>query len=679
MNKFILTAAKQWKILLLFNLLLLASTVYILLFAERTWTAKAKLILPKPTSALNADLGTLGTIEGGDGAVFSQQLNSLKILASIITSKDVVRDVWQQDQEKDLYPRLEQYRNLFSVSPENESTIIDISVDGSSPEVAKERSKMLLVTFQKRLQQLRTAGALEQSSFFSEEIAVSRSNLEKAEAALNDYKSSANLVDNDIQAQEILSGIKALNTEKSQAIAQGKANQARARELSARLNMTPEAGLRSLRLGENPEYLALQQSLSNIESRLAIARAQFFEDSPQIQNLLGEKAKLTSKLAGYGDQDLSSQPGFNGSSSQNSSGLIQEMILADSAAKESQQQVKQLGLEVEQMNQELQQLPGKQKKLIELRRRFNTAEGVHNGLMAQAQGSKLNGLSSYPNAQILDEPDVDLKPTKPKKSLVLLGYLLASSLGSVAIILLFDQGQTLLDIRDIEEIDLPILANIPVLKNPQQDIRLDESVVIELQRLALAVSMMELKKDRLMVTSTTGKEGKTTVVLGLAYALADLGFRVLMVDGDHRHANLSHSLGYFEQQESALVTVQPAAIAERIDLLPAISQPKNIAEFFARGAFEQELNIIQQEKSYDYVLVDSPPISLTSEAAMMSRIIQNILYVVRPGLTDSEQFFHSVKQVDTHDGNIAGLIINGVNNKKPYLTYKSKVYLPESV
>ena len=87
MNKLILTAAKHWKLLSLYNFLLLATTIGILVFAKKTWTAESKLILPKPTTALNADLGTLGNISGGQGAVFSQQLNSLKILASIITSK----------------------------------------------------------------------------------------------------------------------------------------------------------------------------------------------------------------------------------------------------------------------------------------------------------------------------------------------------------------------------------------------------------------------------------------------------------------------------------------------------------------------------------------------------------------------------------------------------------------
>ncbi|MEM6614645.1 MAG: hypothetical protein AAF652_20860, partial [Cyanobacteria bacterium P01_C01_bin.72] len=344
MNKFIFTAARHWKLLGLFNLLLLAVTCSIMIQAKKTWTAEAKLILPKPTTDLNADLGTLGNISSGQGAVFSQQLNSLKILASIITSKDSLRQVWQQDAEKDLYPRLESYQNLFSVLPQNESTIIEIAIEGSSPELAQQRTEALLDTFQKRLQKLRAEEASQRAEFLSTELAIAQENLESAEIELNNYKTAVNLIDNDLQAQEILAAIKILSTEKSQAIARSKASQEKVKELSARLQMTPEAGIESLRLGENPEYLAVKQSISEVEARLARARSQFFEDSPQVQNLLSERDKLVGQLSNFGVVEL----GQNASSS-NSANLVQEMILADSAAQESQQQVEQLEIEIDEL------------------------------------------------------------------------------------------------------------------------------------------------------------------------------------------------------------------------------------------------------------------------------------------------------------------------------------------
>ncbi|MEO1467273.1 MAG: CpsD/CapB family tyrosine-protein kinase, partial [Cyanobacteria bacterium J06633_1] len=234
------------------------------------------------------------------------------------------------------------------------------------------------------------------------------------------------------------------------------------------------------------------------------------------------------------------------------------------------------------------------------------------------------------------------------------------------------------DNKDIEEVDLTTLATIPELEDPQRDLRFNERVVIEFQRLALGVSMMELERNRLLVTSTTAGEGKTTVVLGLAHALADLGFQVLMVDGDYRQAGLSRTLGFSPRQESPLTTIKPTQIADRIDLLPIVSPPRNIAEFVARGSFENELNIIQQQ-GYDYVLIDSPPVSLTSEAAMMAKIIDHLLYVVRPGITEKNEFFQSLEQVDMSQDKVLGIVVNGVVSTKTYLSYQKRAYLPESI
>lgn len=680
MNRYLIIAAKNWLLLATFNLLLLLVTLYIFFSAQRIWTAKARLILPKSTSTLNANLGTLGNISSGEGAVFSQQLNSLKILASIITSRDGLREVWKQDSEKELYPRLASYEKLFTVSPHSESTIIEIEAEGSSPEIARQRTQNLISTFQERLKQLRTEEASQRVKFLGEELKKARQDLQETEIALNDYKSSVNLVSTDLQTKETLLAIKILSTEKSQVTAQVKARETKVKELSARLNMNPEQSLQSLRLGENSEYLSLQQELSRIETSLTKARTKFFDNSPQIQHLLGERENLLNRLQKFGAQSLVIQTNPNKTVSSDSSNLIQELILADSEAKEFRQKANQLQQEIEQLKQELKLLPGKQRRSLELQRKYETAKGVHNGLMAQIQEGKLNGFSAYPNVQILDAPDVDPKPTKPRKKLIALGSLLTFIFSNATILLFSDKRQSLLSIKEIQNADFSILASIPELKNPEIDIRQDEKVMVEFQRLASTVSLMKFERNRLMIASTSEGEGKTTILLGLAHALVDLGFKVLMLDGDYRRASLSQRLGCSQLTELPLVSSKPISLEEKLDLFPTTPQTKNIAAFIARGTFCQQLEEIENEGQYDYVLIDSPPIGLTSEAAMMAKVVSNLLFVVRPGLTNANDFEHSLEQVSNHQGKIVGLVVNGINDQaKSYLRYQRKIYLSESL
>ena len=676
MNKLVISVAKNWKLLLGFNGLLLALVTFILVSTPKTWTAKAELILPKSTSDLNADLGTLGNISNGEGVVFSQQLNSLKILASIMTSNDAMRYVWEQDPEKELYPRLETYKGLFQISPQSESTVIEIEVDGSSPEIAQERAVNLINNFQQRLNQLRADDAGGRSQFLQKELDKAKEDLKLAQTRLKNYQESSNLVSSDNQTQDILATIKSLSTERAQVTAEARASEARVRELSSRLNLAPGSALQSLRLGENQQYQSLQKELAQIEADLSQARSQFLDNSPQVQTLLDARKRIRLRLEEYGDIQTTTSQAI-GSDSAN---LVQELILAESAAKAFNQRAEQLRQEVDKLNDQLQLLPAKQEQLVELERQYHIAEGVYNGLVAQVQQSKVSAFSTYPNIQILDYPNVDSKPTKPNKKLIALGAILASGFGSTALGLFLSERDPLLGTKDIQLADLPILANIPKVRGPEMEIHLDAETITEFQRLASSVSLMTLKHNRLMISSTTAGEGKTTVLLGLATALSTLGFRVLMVDGDFRKGELSKRLGYMRQTEADLFPLKPMKINPGLDLLPTTPQQDDnqIMGYVAQGAFEQNLDSIQSTRDYDYILVDSAPVDLTSETAMMAKVISNVLYVVKPGLTNKNEFNASVEQLVNHRSTINGLVLNGTRREKDkYIYPKNRIYLPQ--
>ena len=678
MNRLVTSVAKNWKLLLGFNSILLAIVTFILLSTPKTWTAKAELILPKSTSDLNADLGTLGNISNGEGAVFSQQLNSLKILSSIMTSNDAMRVVWEQDPEKEDFPRLATYKGLFKVTPQSESTVIDIEVDGSSPEMAQERAVNFINNFQQRLNQLRADDAGGRSQFLQKELDQARNNLKIAQTRLKDYKESAGLVSSDNQTQDILTTIKSLSTERAQVAAEAKASEARMRELSARLNLAPDKALKSLRLGENQQYQSLQQELAQVEADLSQARNQFLDNSPQVQTLLDSRARIRRRLQEYGDIQRTTDQAIGS----DSASLVQELILAESSAKAFNKRAEQLQQEVDKLNSQLQLLPSKQGQLIELERQFNIAEGIYNGLVAQIEQSKVSAFSTYPNIQVLDYPDVDPKPTKPKKKLILLGTLIASGFGSTALSLFLSDRNPVLGTQDIQLADLPILATIPKVQGPEMEIHLDSDTITEFQRLASAVSLMPLKHNRLMITSTIAGEGKTTVLLGLATALTTLGFRVLMVDGDFRKAELSKRLGYIQQSAADLFPLKPFSIHPGLDLLPTTPQANDnqVVGYVAQGIFEQNLDSIQSTRDYDYILVDSAPVDLTSETAMMARIISNVLYVVKPGLTNKNQFNSSMDQLVNHRSRITGLVLNGTKREKDKYLYpknNNNIYLPQ--
>ena len=175
-----------------------------------------------------------------------------------------------------------------------------------------------------------------------------------------------------------------------------------------------------------------------------------------------------------------------------------------------------------------------------------------------------------------------------------------------------------------------------------------------------------MENRRLLVTSAIPGEGKTTITLGLAKALADLGFRVLMIDGDFHKGELTNSLPYLALEK---VPGKPIQVTSNLYLQTKNTWPEenNTAALVKQGKFEEHLESIEIADDYDYVIVDSAPVSLTSETALMATTISNVLYVVRPNISERNSVYASLEQLRQHNAKILGLVINGVeSNSRPY-------------
>ncbi|MGB3760834.1 MAG: AAA family ATPase, partial [Rivularia sp. (in: cyanobacteria)] len=172
-----------------------------------------------------------------------------------------------------------------------------------------------------------------------------------------------------------------------------------------------------------------------------------------------------------------------------------------------------------------------------------------------------------------------------------------------------------------------------------------------------ALSLQPLNNRRLLITSAMSGEGKTTVTLGLAKALVDLGFRVLVVDGDFIQAKLTQNLA-FTQELKIKNAVIPIEV--NLDLLPAIPRSSNIVKMVSQGQFRQILVDAESHHKYDYVLVDTAPVSATTATALMTAQIPNVLFVVKPGMSFSNLVRNSLQQLMEHQAQVLGLVVNGM-------------------
>ncbi|MUG96102.1 P-loop NTPase [Scytonema sp. UIC 10036] len=669
MNKLFTISTKHWKSLIAFNFLVVLGTAAAVSTAKPVWTSRTQLILPKTTSNLDANLGTLGSLRNGDPG-FSSEVNPLNVQSSILTSDTLLEKVLAADPEKSKFNTISRYKQLFKVTPQEQSTIMLLTVSGSSPKLAKERAIAITEAYQTRLNELRQANSRTRQKFSQVELEQAKLRLAQAQSKLTIFKQSTGLINNEDQAKSIVNTISTLTTVRAQVLATAEASENRAKALSTRLSLTPDEAVRSLSLGENKEYQFVRQQLSEVEASLRQKQAIFTDIHPEVKTLLAQRESLQRRLQERIRQTAASTKVDTtvATDAQGRAALIQQQILAESEATAQRRQAEKLNNQITELQTTLKSLPVNQAKLVELQRQVDVAEGVYKGLIAQIQQSNIDAFDAYPNVQVLDAPQVDPKPVSPKFFLMAVNALLASVIGSIALVLFLESRNPLLSLKDLQNQKFAIVQSIPRVKHSTPKIEITYETEVEFQRLASAISLQPLNNRRLLVTSATQGEGKTTVATGLAYALVDLGFRVLLVDGDFRRATLSRNLGYTEDSttESLQISIQP-----NLDLLPTLPKQGKVVETIKRGRFEQALAACEAKGNYDYVIVDSAPVSLTSETAVMATIISNVLFVVRPDSSYKNSVNESFAQLSQHNVEILGLVVNAVESKKKPYSYHS--------
>ena len=679
MNRIASILTRHWKFLLAFNLFVISLALLKIKFSPQVWSASAQLIMPETKGNLNANLGTLGSLNTGE-TNFSSKVNPLIAQQSILTSNVVMQKLLFSDPEKAEFPLLKYYKNLFEVEIAEQSTTLGLTVTGSSPDLALERAEQWIETYQQRLNQLRQEDSEARVQFSQKELEQAKEKFEQVQAKLSQFEQASGIVDSQEQTKGIIQLINQLSAAKHEAQVQAQANEIKTMALSARLGLTPSQAIQSVSLSENQDYQSLKEKLTEVEIELSQLTTTRTNADPQVRELRLQQNDLRDRLQRHVRQ-VAGKTAIDTTIANNAgrTDLIQELILAESEAQVQKQEAAKLEAKIQQLQAELSKIPASRTSLQKLQKEKDVAEGVYQALIAKLQQVKIDAFNTYAHIQVLEPPLTDPQPVEPNIMLIQLNAILAALIGSAALVIFREQRDPLLNVKDLQSYGLPVIGHIHDFSYLGRSVQQNEfwfnlmsqshpRIELDFQRLASAVSLQPLKNKRLLVTSSIPGEGKTTVTIGLAKALADLGFRVLMVDGDFHKAELTNSLPYLALEE---VPGKPIQINSNLYLQTKNNWPEqsntNTAALVKQGKFEQHLEIMELDDDYDYIIVDSAPVSLTSETALMAHAISNVLYVVRPNVSERNSVYGSLEQLNRHNANILGLVINGVeSNSRPY-------------
>ena len=172
----------------------------------------------------------------------------------------------------------------------------------------------------------------------------------------------------------------------------------------------------------------------------------------------------------------------------------------------------------------------------------------------------------------------------------------------------------------------------------------------------------------ILITSSGPTDGKTTTTINLAVAMANSGKRVVVVDADFRKATLASYLRINRStpgitsvitKEKRLQEVIVRKPELKIDILPVGVLPPNPAELCGSAAIVTVLQLLSE--IYDYVFVDTPPASVVTDAAILSRVVDGVILIARSDVTSKQALNLSKKSLEDVNANILGVVLNGVD------------------
>ncbi len=174
------------------------------------------------------------------------------------------------------------------------------------------------------------------------------------------------------------------------------------------------------------------------------------------------------------------------------------------------------------------------------------------------------------------------------------------------------------------------------------------------------------ENNTFVISSPLSGDGKSTTAANIAITIAQTKARVLLIDCDLRRPN-QHKMFNIKNEKglSSVLTGEKFStcvsrgLYENLDILPSGPMPPNPSELLGSNNMNRFLEEIK--KSYDFVILDTSPINVVTDALLLSKSSAGIMLVVRQGVSTYDEIERTIESINFVEGNILGVVINSVD------------------
>jgi capsular exopolysaccharide synthesis family protein len=600
-------------------------------------------------------LRTVSTLKLWDTAEFDPRKGDAGIkakLKAMLGSSDKPED-WTEQSLADA--TVKPLMTGISIEPVRLSQLVKVSFDSPNPKLAAKIANDISSNYIDSDRDAKFKLAQSLNGWLEKRATTLRENLLESERALQAYREEKGLISLSGAAQG-LAGMQI--SEVNQRLAEARA---RRLQLEGTYNMVANIN--------NSDY-------SNVPS---------VANNPTVQEALRQEAsaqKLVAELSeNLGPNHIKMQEAESSLASAQRYLAQQRRSAARSMVQEynlARQAEKSLEVALASATGGVQDVNRKEFQLQVLEREVSSNKQLYDLFMSRAKEMDAGSDLQAAVGRIVDPAVVSSTPVRPNKGqIILVAFVLGLMIGAMGTILVERMDNTIKGSESAEtKLQQPVLAVLPALTGEAlanvatlflREPNSHHAEAIRTARTGIQLSDVDQRHRLIMVTSSVPAEGKTSTSINLALALAQTK-RTLLIDADMRRPQVGIRLGLTANAKGLSNLVTGSATLKdcvhsiegtSLLVMPSGDVPPNPLDLLVSQRFKDMIRHLQPQ--LDFIIIDTPPVELVSDAVAVAPLVTSTIYVVRATETPVPVIRKGLNRLQRSGATIMGVIVNGLD------------------
>jgi len=329
-------------------------------------------------------------------------------------------------------------------------------------------------------------------------------------------------------------------------------------------------------------------------------------------------------------------------------------------------------------------IPTQERQYGSIKRQQSVKEDLYTYLLQKREELSVKYASELANDQLVDKAYIEsFKGPKPSITLAV-AFLLGLILPTCLIYVRSSLNDKIYDVNDIKKVlNTPVISQLDY--QPSRNslvINTDGATPLSEQFRSLRSSLnhnLNKKQGKVtLLTSSVSGEGKSFICKNLAVAMAYSGKKTIVLDIDMRRPQIAklfdingENVGisdFLNNKATITSIIQKSGLIDELDIISSGKPVPNPSELLERDELNYLLNSLRE--TYDWIIIDSPPVHLVPDAMVLSRISDITLYVIRQGVTQLAELDFIKELEEQKLLSSTNIIFNGIERLKYGYGYK---------